>query len=161
MGEAKRRKRRHEGLQERYPFCIYCGGNVPATEIDHMPPRVMFRLTQRPKGLEFPSCSEFNKGTSAADLVATYFARNYLPVQNEDDAKDRKRLAREVDRLVPGLRDEMHIPEELVDSYMGRRGFWRNLNMFYAAGPLAFAHMTAFGAKAALVLYIDRFGRAA
>jgi hypothetical protein len=52
------------------PLCIYCGGVVRATTIDHMPPRIMFYGKRHPKGLEFASCQKCNEGTKYAGLVA-------------------------------------------------------------------------------------------
>jgi hypothetical protein len=69
MGEASTRRRAHDALLQAHPWCIYCG--APADSVEHMPPIIMFRGRQRPKGLEFPSCLACNNGTSHSDLVAS------------------------------------------------------------------------------------------
>lgn len=51
-------------------YCVFCGGTVPATTIEHAPPRVMFVQKLRPKGHEFPACNRCNNGTSQQDQVA-------------------------------------------------------------------------------------------
>ena len=64
-------------------FCVFCGGTVPATTIEHAPPRVMFVRKLRPKGHEFPACNRCNNGTSQQDQVAALMlfstAEAFLP----------------------------------------------------------------------------------
>jgi hypothetical protein len=64
MSDSRAKKRAHGRVFEACPNCIYCGGEVPAVSIDHVPPRAMFRGRRRPKGLEFASCKGCNEGTS-------------------------------------------------------------------------------------------------
>jgi hypothetical protein len=75
MSESSAKKRAHSAVLEACPYCIYCGGEVPAASIDHVPPRAMFRGRRRPKGLEFASCKNCNEGTGRADLVAALLSR--------------------------------------------------------------------------------------
>jgi hypothetical protein len=75
MSESSAKKRAHSAVLEACPYCIYCGGEVPAVSIDHVPPRAMFRGRRRPKGLEFASCKNCNEGTGRADLVAALLSR--------------------------------------------------------------------------------------
>ena len=58
------------------------GGKSAPTTIDHMPPRLMFRMSQRPNGLIFPSCFACNNGTSKLDVVAAYMARTFPGISN-------------------------------------------------------------------------------
>jgi hypothetical protein len=46
VGEAKSKRRAHEAILKKYPWCIYCGGVHPADTIDHMPPIAMFEGRQ-------------------------------------------------------------------------------------------------------------------
>lgn len=41
MGEAKRLGRLRQQVLQGYPYCIYCGGEVPASTVDHVPPRAV------------------------------------------------------------------------------------------------------------------------
>jgi hypothetical protein len=75
MSESSAKKRAHSAVVEACPYCIYCGGEVPAASIDHVPPRAMFRGRRRPKSLEFASCKNCNEGTGRADLVAALLSR--------------------------------------------------------------------------------------
>ena len=89
MGEGSRK---HAKVLQRCQRCIYCGGLNLASTIDHMPPRVFFRLSQRPKGLEFPACIDCNRGTSKADLVAAFFARSFPGISNQAEALEWEQL---------------------------------------------------------------------
>ena len=66
MGQSKQRKATFLANK----FCVFCGGTVPATTIEHAPPRVMFIKKLRPKGHEFPACNRCNNGSSQQDQVA-------------------------------------------------------------------------------------------
>ncbi|MDB5529006.1 MAG: hypothetical protein JWR51_2109 [Devosia sp.] len=159
MGEAKKKARRHAAILNAESACIYCGGENLATTIDHMPPRVLFRSSQRPKGLEFPSCRACNLGTSAADLVAALFARTFPGIENERDDQEWARLMREVSRMVPGLIEEMYLSERDMNAVRLELSLAENEAVFFAGGPIAWAHMTAFGAKAGFALYHEITGQ--
>lgn len=58
-----------------HPSCIFCGGDTPATTIEHCPPRGMFRERVWPDGFEFPACAACNGGTSDADLLVAFLKR--------------------------------------------------------------------------------------
>lgn len=79
-GEAKRRK---EKIFREHPVCCYCGGNTPATTIDHMPPSVFFYRKHRPKGLELPACERCNHGTSKDEQIVAMISR-MDPVDSSD-----------------------------------------------------------------------------
>jgi len=53
---------RHRGQQEIAGFDRQAGG-IGADTIEHMPPIQMFRLRQRPKGMEYPACRGCNNGS--------------------------------------------------------------------------------------------------
>lgn len=118
-----------------------------------MPPRLMFRMSQRPKGLEFPSCSACNRGTSRLDVVAAFVARTFPGIRNHSDEAEWDRVIHEVDRVAPGLREEMWMPPEEMRETMWREGvFDPELAVFRANGPLLGAHMQAFAAKIGFAL---------
>jgi hypothetical protein len=72
MGEARTKRER---VLLASPNCIYCGGAVLSTTIDHCPPRAMFQEKKAPEGYEFGSCEACNAGTSDADLMVSALAR--------------------------------------------------------------------------------------
>jgi hypothetical protein len=105
MGESKAKKRAHNAILAACPWCIYCGS--PATTIDHVPPRIMFRDRQRPKGLEFPSCQPCNEGTRLADLVAALIGRLYPDAEQQDEQQEMEKLLSSVKNNIPGLLEEI------------------------------------------------------
>ena len=52
--------------------CAYCGGAVPGVQVDHAPPRILFREKRRPDVLIFPACAECNQGTRDVDQLAAW-----------------------------------------------------------------------------------------
>jgi hypothetical protein len=88
LGEARRRMIQQSRIRNGEFPCIYCGGVVPGTEPDHMPPRILFNRKQRPNDLVFPSCSACNRGSAPIDTVIAWLARMYPnssdPLQREE-----------------------------------------------------------------------------
>lgn len=72
MGEASRARKR---FFEQHPACCFCSGDTVATERDHYPPIACFDRRERPRGLEFPSCSSCNRGSKMADQVVAVISR--------------------------------------------------------------------------------------
>ena len=75
MGEAKKKNKQKAVFLKQHPFCCFCGGEKPATTIDHVPSIQLFRLKKRPKGLEFPACKQCNQSTGTHELVAAFLSR--------------------------------------------------------------------------------------
>lgn len=71
MGEASRLKRQRLSEREQVLAaenrCIFCGGETPATTIEHTPPRGMFVNRHAPQGYGFAACRACNAGSSDAD----------------------------------------------------------------------------------------------
>lgn len=59
--------------------CVLCGGQRPAEDCEHAPPKVLFLGQTRPKGWEFPSCKRCNNGASSNDTLAAYVAYSQAP----------------------------------------------------------------------------------
>ncbi len=159
MGEAKANKRARRDLLAKQPWCIYCAGEARATTVEHMPPAIMFRGKQRPKGLEFPSCAPCNHGTSHADLVASFIGRFDPDAGDEQGQKDFLKVLEAIKNNIPGLLDEMK---------MGRAGqklAQRNIEplppgaeLMRVSGPLVTTHMKTFAAKLGFALHYETFG---
>src|ERR1700730_15593518 len=109
VSESRARKRAHGVILEQCPFCVYCGGSILATTVDHVPPIGMFRSRRRPKGLEFASCLPCNGGTRLADLVAALLCRAYPDSNGANEKEELERLLSSVNNNVPGLLQEMRI----------------------------------------------------
>jgi hypothetical protein len=85
MGTARIKK---QAIFAKCPNCIFCGGTVPATTIEHCPPRSMFDDRVAPDGYEFASCSTCNNGTSDEDLLVAWMARlDYTDLSAEGDQR--------------------------------------------------------------------------
>lgn len=160
MGEAKRKSRSRAQILAGEPRCIYCK-NV-ATSVDHMPPKAMFKGKSRPSGMEFASCGYCNSGTSAAELVASFFARlspfdeRYGGAFSEAAASMGK-----LTRSAPGVIEELARPEKKEEVWLrGPGGILRRTIKIDADGPLLNAHLTVFAAKLGMALYREHVGEA-
>jgi hypothetical protein len=124
-----------------------------------MPPRMMFRMSQRPKGLEFPSCGPCNQGTSRLDVVAAFMARTFPGVTNDADAEEWDKVMGEVRRIAPDLLQEMWVPRDEMLTMLEDEGISDpKLAAFYAGGPILGAHMQAFAAKVGFALHYEATG---
>lgn len=159
MGEAKKKRGRHSKILQEAQGCVYCAGSGPAEQIDHMPPRMLFRLSQRPKGLEFPSCGPCNQGTSRLDVVAAFMARTFPGIATAADSDEWERVMREAQRVAPDLLREMWMSPQEMRHMMANEGiFDQELAAFRADGPILSAHMQAFGAKIGFALHYEATG---
>ncbi len=109
MGAAKNRK---EAFLRMHPRCIFCGGESPATTIEHCPPRAMFLHRSWPESFEFSSCELCNHGSSDDDLLVAAIAR--LGDFNDSSNKDGKLLGllKQTNAQFPGLIKKM-IPSSI------------------------------------------------
>src|SRR5690606_32679090 len=158
-GEARQKRKRHSEILQAAQGCIYCAGQRRAAQIDHMPPRMMFQLSQRPKGLEFPSCGQCNQGTSRLDVVASFMARTFPGIADPAESTEWEKVMKEVDRVAPGLLQEMWIPPNEMRQALWSEGiFEQRFAAFRADGPILGAHMQAFAAKIGFALHYEATG---
>ena len=155
MDESKRRGKLRDRVLQTCPLCIYCGGTVAASTIDHMPPRIMFRGKQRPHGLEFPSCESCNQGTKGADLVAALFGRGYPGGAGELEEDEFKKLLRSISNNISGLLEEMHIGR--AGQKLARKSIPTEIDggFLRVDGPLVSAHMQTFAEKVGFALFYE------
>lgn len=119
----------------------------------------MFRLSQRPKGLEFPSCGPCNQGTSRLDVVAAFMARTFPGIATDADSAEWERVMKEAQRVAPDLLREMWMPPQEMRRMMADEGiFDQELAAFKADGPILSAHMQAFAAKIGFALHYEATG---
>lgn len=155
MGESNARRRAHAHILEQNPWCIYCGEQ--ADTIEHMPPRMMFRGKQRPKGLEFPSCRPCNGGTSQSDIVASLIGRLYPDPTTQVEADEFQKLLLSVQKNVPGLLEEMRTRRAGEKLEVKRLGVHPDSGIMRADGPILTKHMKVFGAKMGFALHTEAF----
>jgi hypothetical protein len=161
MGEARKKHQRHQDILRNSQGCIYCAGKNPSTQIDHMPPRAMFRLAQRPKGLEFASCAECNQGTSRLDIVGAFMARTFPGAASERENAEWTKLLNEVQRAAPGLLNEMMWanPHQMMGMQMLAESIDENLAALKGNGPILSSYMQAFAAKIGFALHYESTGQ--
>lgn len=74
MSESRRRKTRQQEFLKQNPYCYFCGGVKPSTEIDHVPPRACIQKGYAPEGFESPACKACNEGTTKQDLIFGFYS---------------------------------------------------------------------------------------
>jgi hypothetical protein len=151
-------KLKRQVLERSSGFCIYCGGISPATTVDHMPPIVLFRAKDRPKGLEFASCADCNRGAAHSDLVAALFGRAY-PNLSPDEADEMKAILKGVSNNIPGLLAEM-MPSVHERMQAARKiGISPSEHKFIKMdGPIAMRHLRSFGARFGSAMHFHHTG---
>jgi len=107
VGEAKVKNKLRAQILGTTSFCIYCGGTTRATTIDHIPPRALFELRRRPKGLEFPACEDCNSGSRTDDLIAAALSRAYPDPRTLPETQENRKLFKAAARDCPGLLEEL------------------------------------------------------
>ncbi|MFK4507067.1 hypothetical protein LPJ38_26885 [Bradyrhizobium daqingense] len=152
MGENKLKRRAHAAVLDGCPCCIYCGGDVHATSVDHVPPIIMFEQRRRPKGLEFGSCDACNGGTRRADLVAAMIGRSMPDSKTDAGRKEMKNIFSGIDNNIPGLLEEMYLPREMQSAAGWRK---QDGGLLRVDGPLVSSHMQTFAFKIGFSLYYE------
>lgn len=163
MGESRLKASVTQKLIAEHPECYFCGGTRAATTREHMPPKALFDNSHRPDKLVMPACSECNRKTSTADLVAAVVSRwSYYRDKTEGD--DHKRLLRQIRIQHPVLIDEW-----TKLGPVGRKKAKQHLRSFgvqvpYDAGiatigPETIRYLNLFAHKAVLALYFEHFRR--
>ena len=155
MSESRTKRRAHRALREACPWCIYCGGDVAATTIDHVPPLIMFRQRYRPKGLEFPSCRSCNEGTKHGDLVAAMLGRVYPDAKTDKERDEFKKLLRSINNNIPGLLQEMYVGKAGQQISLHRVPVHVDGNFLRTDGPLVSSHMQTFATKLGFALFYE------
>lgn len=164
MGQARANELKTRDIAfSKSQFCIFCGGSVPATTVDHYPPRSVFHDKWWPEGYVFPACETCNSGSREADNWVGFLSRMdpTLTWPDGDIEKNIKRLV-SLDRSNPGLIKELFGSSSLVKKSMARRlKMEREPGQTYADLPLvkvpAAAHdwMDIFAHKLTKALHFE------
>ena len=111
-----------KNLAEAVRMCIFCGGNKPATTMEHCPPRAMFQNRQWPEGFEFPACADCNHGTGDVDVLIAMLAR-MDPIEEKGNLDGKQTgLMRMTNKQFPGMFQKM-----TVSATEARRAMSHNL----------------------------------
>jgi hypothetical protein len=158
MGQAK--KHRESIFKRSGGLCVFCGGVKAATTIDHMPPRNMFDGKDRPAGLEFAACAPCNNGAGRTDLVCALIGRIYPDSRDPAALAELQGYLRAVKNNVPGLLEEMQ--PHAARAKLGAQRLGLSVGeggLLSIGGPIATAHMEAFGARMGLAMHFERTGQ--
>lgn len=158
MGEARQKSRRRDEILRGETRCIYCEA-VPST-VEHMPPKSIFPKSYRLSGLEFASCLECNRSTSAADATASFFAR-IAPTNiiNELELEEARKLLRTLTGLAPEFVRELFDERRASDVWAkGRDNIFGRKRRMELDGPVTYALLRAFSAKLGMALYREHVG---
>lgn len=102
--------------------CIFCGGSVVATTVDHYPPRAVFHDNRWPEGYVFPACAGCNSRSREADNWAGFLSMMDPNIDWPDNEleKNVKRLV-SLDRISSGLIKELFGGTAIEKKSMARR----------------------------------------
>ncbi len=115
---------------------------------DHFPPRIMFVLKQRPKGLEFPCCEACNSGSKGDEQVAAFLARLYPDPATQAEAGELEKLTDAIINNHPGLLEEMRPqPRHAMALHHNRERLPNEIHALNASGPLLNRAILRFAAK--------------
>lgn len=163
---AGRNKRRREAFFAQHRFCCFCGGQTPATEIDHIPARYLFLNRQWPVGYEFPACGACNDASAADELVMGFLVRIQLrdltPDEERDTAKATQQLADRHPEIVARMKE---LSRTETRRYLRDRGM--SLSSFQGLGEPYIVTMPGeltavperYGDKLGRALYYHHTGR--
>ena len=159
MGEARQRSRNRKEILAAATRCVYCDNPAP-TEIEHMPPRGLFRDKERPAGWEFACCSRCNQGSRGADAVAQMLSL-VDPLEVSDwKSPQFRRLLTAVRRYAPAVLTELFgetsSPQPVWIHHDGLRFEAMEIR---ASGPATVAHLDVFAAKVAMATFAELVGR--
>lgn len=120
MGAAQKRKQIFLG---KHPICCFCGGNKPATTIDHVPNRACFPKRVGPEDFEFPACSECQTRFRQEEHFLAFFVRMSDRDERNYDRETSKRLIEGIKNNLPHL-----VPSTRLSGSQKRRGL-RNFGL--------------------------------
>lgn len=152
MAKAKKKK---AGFLKLNPHCCLCGGDEPATTVDHIPPAIFFNKKHRPQGFEFPACNRCNHGTSQEEQVAAMIAR-LNPDPNTQDGQDEVvKIMEAVNRnhpeileeLRPSAREQRTFMKERLGLKPGRDGSPSRVPIMKLGGPKVMHCLNTFARK--------------
>lgn len=147
-------------------MCCFCGGDVIATTVDHVPNRAAFRERLAPEGFEFPACKACQDSTRL-DEIAFAFMVHFLA--EEGDEPDEKAAA----KLRQGLKNNLpHLWNFRELTTREKRQAARDLDLklppgfvadarLVGIGPEWFDHIDRYLAKIAKALFYKHVGQPA
>lgn len=149
---ASRMKKLKEVVLSGNPYCIYCGGDTPATSLDHVPSRAMFTLRGRPQGLEFSACDHCNNISGRDELVAAFLSRVSPDPETDTEKDEMRRLVSDVSKNFPDLLEEMK-PSLRQSKLYRNSGFSLGGGALNCRGVILNKSINRFAAKTGFALH--------
>lgn len=125
---------KRQRLLTEHPFCCFCGGNVAATTLDHVPPKACFPDGFWPEGFEFPACENCNRGTKRDDQIFGFYAM----LLDFNEANRSKACTARLNKLREGIAN--NYPEALPNTWNARPSY--TVGSLVTPSPIAVATST-------------------
>jgi len=149
MGAARQQRDYKSKLIAQWPDCVFCAGKNPTTTVDHVPPKQMFDLKHRPKGMECPACRDCNNRLGPIEMVAALLRRFPKVPTSEAHQREIEKLFIAAKNNFPGLLQKLFEPQ--VDH--SRLDLPSHLDSISLDSPQLHYIMRMFGAKLAMGLH--------
>lgn len=157
MSESKIRSRKKTEILSIASRCVYCESTEP-TEVEHMPPRGLFKDKDRPSGWEFACCSECNRDTRGADAVAQLFALIEPLNTSSWKFEGLQNKKRAVQKYAPGVLEEFASARE-EHVLLRQNGLIRDAVRINLNGALTKKYLDCFALKLAIASFTEFCGR--
>jgi len=102
------------------PWCAFCGGQEPATTVEHCPPKSLFQFKNWPEGFEFPACLSCNKDSADQDAVIAMLARIHADEMQGNADNRMVGLMLNINKQFPGVIGRM-VPSHIEARQRNRK----------------------------------------
>lgn len=143
-----------------HPVCCFCGGNAPATTIDHIPSRATFNDRQWPVGYDFPACLSCNSASAHDEQLISVLSRLGTVNPTEDETKEYQFLLEGLRNNHPDVVHEMRPSANQVRAFLRSRGhslgnglLSRDVPLLSVRGTLVKSAVAEFSRKLFLSLH--------
>lgn len=146
---------------DEHPKCCFCGGDEPATDMDHIPNRAMFIERAWPEGYIFPACRKCNENTTDQENIVSIIARSGIGSSSTPDAQ------RMLERITNLASSQPQITKELLSASANDKrralrrlgiekdphSFLKDLSVFKLEGPHVTNALQIYFKKLTLALH--------
>ena len=148
-----------------HPICCFCGGDAPATTIDHIPSRATFNDRQWPVGYDFPACLSCNSTSAHHEQLISVLSRMGSINPTAEEAAEYEFLLEGLRNNHPNVVNEMRASANQVRAFLRTRGqslgnglTSRDVPILSVRGQLVKAAVAEFARKLFLSLHYKHTG---
>ena len=157
MSESKQRSKNKEMILGAATRCVYCASTDPC-EVEHMPPRGLFKDKDRPSGWEFASCRDCNQDTRGADAVAQLFSMIEILGDTDWKLTEIPKVKRAIEKYAPGVIEELNRSKD--EPFLIRKNnLLRPTVRMSLDGPIIKKYLDIFSLKLAIASFTELCGR--